>query len=460
MSGKQLIGFILGLGSLLLGIWAPFESLEPRIQLVLGLVLFAVIFWTSEPIPLELSSLVLLLLFPALDLLSFYDSFSPFAGKTLWLVFAGMVLSLGITETGLGERLAEYLMRHLGRSPARLLLHLHLIGLVASLMVPSGLIRILLLMPIGIAVVDYLGNRQAPLLNAAVLLSLLCSTYYGGCGVLTGSVPNLVVAGQLEKFGYRVVYWGEWLRWMFPVIGLLRTGLCFAVIWFLLGRKIQPESLRPRTPPRARRKFDPLQCRVLLILLLGVALWSTDFLHQLAPVYVALGLVLLYTLPRWGAISFADIRKVNFPFLFYIAAMFSLGTSVEASGFNKHFIELVSDRLPLDYFGLPASYLVLSLMVVPLDFLMDIAAVAGVILPPMLALGQSHHMATLPVALSVAMATSLVFLPYQAAPFMVAYSYRRFSMGTLVLVMMTISLLSLLILFPLNVLYWHWTGLI
>ena len=121
---------------------------------------------------------------------------------------------------------------------------------------------------------------------------------------------------------------------------------------------------------------------------------------------------------------------------------------------------MITDRLPLDYFGLPASYLVITLIVVPLDFLMDIAAVAGVIIPPMLALGQTHQMATLPVALSVAMATSLVFLPYQAAPFMVAYSYRRFSMGTLILVMMTISLLSLFILFPLNVLYWHWTGLI
>ena len=460
MSGKQLIGLLLGLSGLLVGFWAPFEILPPRIQLVLGLVFFAVIFWTTEPIPLELSSLVLLLLFPALNLLSFHDSFSPFAGKTLWLVFAGMVLSLGITETGLGERLAEYLLQHLGNSPVRLLLHLHLIGLAASLLVPSGLVRILLLMPIGIAVVDYLDSRQAPLLNAAVLLSLLCSTYYGGCGVLTGSVPNLVVAGQLEQFGDRVIYWGEWLRWMFPVIGLLRTGLCFVVIWFLLGRKIQPESLRRPLPAGGRKKLHPLQRRVLLILFLGVALWSTDILHQLAPVYVALGLVLLYTLPNWGPLSFAEIRKINFPFLFYIAAMFSLGSSLEVSGFNKHFIGLISERLPLDYFGLPAGYLVVTLIVVPLDFLMDIAAVAGVILPPMITLGHSHQMATLPVALSVAMATSLVFLPYQAAPFMVAYSYRRFSMGTLVLVMMTISLLSLFILFPLNVLYWHWTGLI
>ena len=140
--------------------------------------------------------------------------------------------------------------------------------------------------------------------------------------------------------------------------------------------------------------------------------------------------------------------------------MFSLGACLEVSGFNGRFISLITDLVPLDHFGLTARHLAITFIVLPLDFLMDIAAVAGVILPPMIALGQTHQMATLPVAMSVAMATSLVFLPYQAAPFMVAYSYRRVSMSQLVLVMMCISLLSLFILFPLNVLYWYWTGLI
>ena len=62
--------------------------------------------------------------------------------------------------------------------------------------------------------------------------------------------------------------------------------------------------------------------------------------------------------------------------------------------------------------------------------------------------------------MSVGMATTLVFLPYQAAPFMVAYSYRRFSLSRLIATILAISLLSLLLLCPLNIAYWHWLGLV
>ncbi len=55
---------------------------------------------------------------------------------------------------------------------------------------------------------------------------------------------------------------------------------------------------------------------------------------------------------------------------------------------------------------------------------------------------------------------SLVFLPYQAAPFMIAYGFRRVRMGQLVLVMVLVSLMSLFLLAPLNLLYWRWIGFI
>ena len=59
-----------------------------------------------------------------------------------------------------------------------------------------------------------------------------------------------------------------------------------------------------------------------------------------------------------------------------------------------------------------------------------------------------------------AMATTLAFLPYQSAPFMVAYGFRQFSMQQLVLTQGLISMASLVLICPLNLLYWRWLGLI
>jgi anion transporter len=455
---RSIIGTVLGGLALIVGTIGPFEALSSEAQRALGLALFALIFWTTEPVSIELSSLVVLLLLPTLGLLSFEESFAPFAGKTVWLIFAGMVLSLGITETGLGERLANRFIRHLGRTPFMLLLHLHLIGLATAFLIPSGVVRVLLLVPIGLALAEHLGSKRQELLAPAVLLSLVCSTYYGGCGILTGSVPNLVVVGQLERVRGEIVFWSTWFQWMFPVLGLARTGLSLGVVWFLFGRRLVLHPLPPITISSAG--LLPSQRRIIFILLLGVTLWATDTFHQIPPAFVALFLVLLYLIPGWGPLPSAALRKVNFPFLFYIAALFSLGSALEVSGFNDRFIAAIAQWVDLASLGWLGRHLAMTLIGVPFDFLMDIAAVAGGITPTLLELGATHGMADLPIAMSVGMATTLAFLPYQAAPFMVAYSFRRFSLSQLVLCMLLISFLSLLLLCPLNIAYWRWLGLI
>ena len=447
---RQRAGALLGLAGLAAG-WlggAP----------ALGLAFAAICWWTGEPVPVDYSSLLILLLIPATGLLKVQQAFEPFAGSAVWLIFAGMVLSLGITASGLETRLAALGLRLLSRRPGILLLQLHLLGLGTAFLVPSGVVRVLLLIPIGIAVVDGLGGRDDPDLNAAVLLSLLCSTYYGGTGLLTGAVPNLVVAGQLERVSGQVLYWGEWFRWMFPVMGLVRTGLCFGVVYLLFGRRLH-RDLHPGLPP-IPQPLDGAQKKVLALLVLGVTLWASDALHHLAPMYVGLLLVALYTLPGWGPLPFAQLRQINFPFLFYIAALFSLGSALEASGFDRRFISTTSSWLALGGHGPIYQHLALTGMAVPLNFLMDNAAVASLLTPPLLGLGHGLGLQELPVALSVGMAVGQVFFPYQCAPFMLVYSYRRLGMGQLVLCMVSVALLTLLLLCPLNVLYWRWLGLI
>ena len=450
LSARRQAGALLGL----VGLAAGWVGGAPA----LGLALFAICWWTAEPVPVDYSSLLILLLIPAFGLLTVSQAFTPFAGSAVWLIFAGMVLSLGITSTGLEARLAGMALRHLARSPAVLLLQLHALGLATAFLVPSGVVRVLLLIPIGIALVDGLGGRDDARLNAAVLLSLLCSTYYGGTGLLTGAVPNLVVAGQLERVSGRVLYWGEWLRWMFPVMGLLRTGMSWAVIYLLFGRHL-PKTL-VAAPSSRPEPLDPAQRKVLGLLLLGVVLWASDALHHLAPVYVGLLLTALYTTPGWGPLPFAQLRQLNFPFLFYIAALFSLGSALEVSGLDRRFIGATSAWLDLASHGPVYQHLALTAMAVPLNFLMDNAAVASLLTPPLLVLGQGLGLGQLPVALSVGMAVGQVFFPYQCAPFMLVYSYRRLGMGQLVGCMVAIATLTLLFLCPLNVWYWRWLGLI
>ena len=459
LTPKQWVGLLLGITALLLGFAAPLTGLPSPVQNALGIVLFALFFWTTEPVPIALSSVGVLVLIPAVGLLSLEQSLAPFVSKTIWLVLAGMALSLGVAKTGLGDALASWLQPRLSQRPFFLLCQLHLLGLVTAFLIPSGVIRVLFLLPIGIALVERLHVRPSPHLKAAVLLSLLCSTYFGGCGLLTGSVPNLVLAGQYEKSQGVPIFWATWLYWMFPVIGFLRTFVSLGVIWLLFGRHLDGHVSRQAPSPNSA-PLTRVQQRALYILLAGVGLWATDLLHHIQPVYVGLGLVVLFLWPRWELLRFGDLLKVRFALIAYIVALLTLGHALDAAGFNYLFIAACSEYLALEEYGWLGKHLSLCLAALPLDFLMDVAAVAGVATIPLMELGAQHGIAPLPAAFSVAMATTLAFLPYQSAPFMVAYGFRQLSMQQLVLAQGLISTASLLLLCPLNLLYWRWLGLI
>ncbi len=449
----------LALACVVLGWLGPLPGLSPDEQRALGVTLFALILWTAQPVPIEVSSFAVLLLLASSGLLTFTDTFAPFAGPTIWLVFSGMVLSLILSETGLGNRLADSALPWLaGGSRLRLLAGLHLLGMSAAFLVPAGVVRVLLLMPVGIALCRALDpDRQDVALPPAVTLSIVCGTYYGGGAVLTGSVPNLVVAGQLESVTGYVVFWGEWLVWMFPVGGVGRMVLSIAVIWVLWGRRLLPLSQGVAPPPAA---LDPEQRTMLALLLLGVALWATDVVHGLAPVFVGLGLVLATILPRWGPLPVEGLRQINFPFLFYIAALFGIGEILDGAGINTRMVQAMTTALPDaggHWFG---EHLTLTVATLPLDFLMDSAAVGAVATPSLLAEGADAGLSALASAMSVAMATTVAFLPYQAAPFMAVLGFGTIRARDLSLAMLLISTLSVLLLCPLNILYWRALGLI
>ncbi len=458
MDVKQRAGLCIGLIGLLLGIASPLTNVSPTIQTALGMAVFALAFWTFEPVPIEYSSLLLLLAFPLSGLLSFEQSFAPFAGKTVWLIFAGMALSMALSETGIGELVASALKQYISHRPAVLIVQLHAVGLAAAFLVPSGVVRVLLLMPIGLSICSMFRGADAQRLTTCVLLSLVSSTIFGGFGLLTGAVPNLVIAGQVEHMGGEPIFWSTWFVWMFPLVGLARTALSAAVIWLFFARNLA--ALSPASTSATQLSISQPQRKTLAILTLGVGLWATDTLHQIPPVFIALFLVLLLIFPRFGPLNSEALGKLNFPFLFYIAALFSLGTALDTSGFNQLFIRHATQWIELSTWDLPHRYFALTLLTVPLNFAMDIAAVAAVLTQPYIDLALSHGMDPMGAAMGIGMATTLVFLPYQAAPFMVAYSFRRFPLDHLVLTQCAISTLSLLLIYPLNPLLWHYFGLI
>ena len=106
-----------------------------------------------------------------------------------------------------------------------------------------------------VSLLKTLGEAPNSKVSAGLVLSLTCATYYGGTGILTAGVPNLVILGVLESRDI-TIYWSEWAYYLFPIIGLLRVGLLYGLIRLLFRPLAGTRSLRPFSYRRYSRAHD------------------------------------------------------------------------------------------------------------------------------------------------------------------------------------------------------------
>ena len=452
MQTKQIVTILLIVAATAVSAFAPLP-LATSGRIVLAFSLISAICWTLEPVSIELTSLCLLLALPLSGVATFESTFSAFGRPAIWLVFAGMVISQLITETRLGDLLSGVIVSRLKR-PSTFILELALLGLLLAVLIPSGVVRVLIILPVLIAIVDSLKAVKHSPLAAAVILSVVCATYYGGTGILTASVPNLVIMGVLESRQHPV-YWAQWATYVLPVIGVLRV-LAVAGLVLLIFRPVVPKFEAPETPVIT---LGGRETRALILLVAGVAAWSTDAIHHIHPVLIGLGLTILCVSPGIGPLTTDHLRKVNYPILIYIGSVFALGDAIVTSGASQELASILTSWLSLDQLPVAQQLASISYVVTPFNFLVDTAVVGGILTPPLLDVGNAAGLSPLQVGLSVAVGTGTVFMPYQGAPFMIAYSYGYVTMRQFATTMMLICTLNLVVLVPLNVLYWKWVGL-
>ena len=73
---------------------------------VLAVLVLMAIWWATEALPVAVTSLLPLALFPLLSVASFQVSANPYANKNIYLFLGGFILALGIESSGLHKRMA------------------------------------------------------------------------------------------------------------------------------------------------------------------------------------------------------------------------------------------------------------------------------------------------------------------------------------------------------------------
>ncbi|MCR8549835.1 SLC13 family permease [Salipiger sp. P9] len=440
----------------------PPAALSAEQSRILGIVLVTLSLWGTGVVPGYLASLIFFAVVLILGLAPAELVFQGFGSTATWLIVSGFVIGAAITVSGLGRRLAEFMGPVLTHSYPRLIGGLMLVAMALGFVMPSSLGRAVVLVPIGMALAERCGFGRGSngRIGIAAVLAIGCNM--PSFAILPSNIPNMILAGGAETiygthFGYT-----EYLALHYPVLGIVKSALAVIVVLWLFPDRIGA-PLDTEAVPGAAGAAGPVdrfaQLRTSAILLVTLCLWMTDSLHGVSPAWVGLGAAVLLLLPGIGVVTPPAFKSsVDFGMLLFVVGALALGALVNASGLGAMIGRGLAAALPLGPGRDFANFLSLTGMGMVTGLFTTIPGVPAVLTPLAQDLSELTGFGLETVLMTQVVAFSTVVLPYQAGPLVVAMQLSGERLGHLAKATVSLSLLTLLLLLPLDYLWWRLLG--
>jgi anion transporter len=422
-----------------------------------ALLLFAIGFWATGIIPEYLTALIFLLIAVISKLAPASVVFSGFYSAALWLVFGGLVIAVGVEHTGLGRRMAHRFLGVLGTSYAGTVSGVVLVAMLLDFIMPSTMGRVVLLVPIVVAMAERLNFPQgSPGRNGMVMaVSLAC--FVPSCAILPSNVVNMVLAGASESiYGVTFTY-ANYLKLHFPVIGLMK-GLAIVLLTCIFF----PARIRS-TPVERHQRAVPLSKseRVLALILAGtLLLWGTDFLHGISPGWVALSAALVCLLPFNRLLPVGAFQGgINFGPLFYVAGVLGLGAVVAKTGLGDIFGNALLKLMNFEPGHHMRNFISLVILFTCISPVTTVPGFPAVMTPLCSRIATVTGFPLETVLMTQVIGYCNLILPYQLPPLVVAMQLGGVKAAHGARLTIALATVSTLILMPANYFWWSLLGL-
>lgn len=428
----------------------PAEALR-----VAAVVTLALGLWATGSFPEHFTAFLFFLLSVVYAGLAPEVVFSGFHSGAVWLVLGGLVIGNAVQRTGLGARLARGMIGRFGGSYVGILAAVMGITATLAFFVPSAAARVVMLMPVVMALADGLGFAEGARGRVGMALAVGAGTLFPAFAILPGAVPNLSFAGAAESV-YGVTFnYADYLLLHFPVLGI---GALLSVPFILRG--LYPDRpARPETVPEAG-PVTAAERKLFAIVVLALGLWITDFIHGIAPAWVALGAAVLCLAPRIGVVPPETVvRDVNLGPWFYVAALIGMGAVVQQSGLGALIGRGVLSVLALTPGEDAHNFAGVLLIGMGMGLVATMPGQPGIMTPLADVLVQATGWPLKTVLMAQVPTWSLLLFPYQVPPMVVAIALARLRIGHAIRLLVAFTVFSWLVLVPLEFLWWRALGM-
>ncbi len=450
------IGLFLGPAAALVIGLLPFPNLNPEAHQLAWILVWIVIYWVTEAIPIAVTAL----LGPVLCILAgvgpAQEVLAPFSNPIIFLFIGSFFIAQAMTVHGLDRRFALAILarRWIGGSPARLLFAFGGITGFVSMWI-SNTAATAMMLPIALGILSAIketGEGPGGHANGAglksygtgLMLMVAYSASVGGIGTIIGTPPNLIGVGLIrQQIGVEITFLG-WMGLGVPLLAVMYIGL-----YFLLWGMHRPRGLSLLAAAayiRAERmRLGPWtagQRNAAAAFLVAVALWVAPGVialltgTQAAPyrwyqahlpesIVALLAAFLLFLLPSdWKSRTFTlgweDAVRIDWGTILLFGGGLSLGDQMFGTGLAEVMGQSLLSFLSLKtVWGITALAIFFGILISELT---SNTASANMVIPVVISISLAAGVSPLPPALGACLGASYGFmLPISTPPNAIVY---------------------------------------
>ena len=229
-----------------------------------AITFFCAILWITEALPIPVTALLALALFPTAGVLTPAEVGQAFGSPTVLLVLGGFILSASMVASGAHRRVALGMVNLIGGGSSRRVVFGFMCAAALLSLWISNAATSLMLLPVALAVLE---RARDPKLATPLLLGMAYAASIGGLGTPIGTPANLVfIQVYTDTTGTEVSFF-RWMGWGLPVVIAL-LPVCF--LWVTRGLTYREQLELPDTGAwRTEEK------RVLAVFAVTALAWMT-----------------------------------------------------------------------------------------------------------------------------------------------------------------------------------------
>lgn len=456
MKNLQRFGLFSGIiTAVLIYSFADFGEGFENAKLMAAIAAWVAIWWITEPVPLAVTSLLPLILFPFLGLLSAKDTSQAYINSTIFLFMGGFIIALAMEKWNLHKRIALYLISIFGTTPSKIILGFMVASAFISMWISNTATAIMVL-PIGLAILykleDQFGAENIKKFAIALMLGIAYSCSIGGIATLIGTPPNLVLK-RIYTISFPdkpEILFGEWMILVFPF-----TVVMLFLVWIILTKLIykpghfvvDKEIIKQERKLLGKMSFEEKAVSLISILTsvfwifradLDVGLFVIPGFANLLPFpeliddsTIAIGMsILLFLIPvktkgheDKKILTVQIFRKIPWEIILLFGGGFALADGFVGSGLSKYIGSM--------FLGLKGMNIILLILIVCLTitFLTELTsntATSQIVLPILASIAIQFEIDPLLLMIPATISASMAFmLPVATPPNAIIFGSQR-----------------------------------